>query len=131
MRKIFINLVGAVNQFYSIDPVNFKPYPSQMSTSKPRIVKDYDKLDSLVQEQIKLEYPYGFEDHLVKFTNAEGKRVSALPFETEEKYYLVRMTVEEAQAIIEDDDDYDEDGNLTDEAREDIEERIDELEDPD
>jgi hypothetical protein len=102
-----------------------------MSTSKPRIVKDYDKLDSLVQEQIKLEYPYGFEDHLVKFTNAEGKRVSALPFETEEKYYLVRMTVEEAQAIIEDDDDYDEDGNLTDEAREDIEERIDELEDPD
>lgn len=131
MRKIFINLVGAVNQFYSIDPVNFKPYPSQMSTSKPRIVKDYDKLDSLVQEQIKLEYPYGFEDNLVKFTNAEGKRVSALPFETEEKYYLVRMTVEEAQAIIEDDDDYDEDGNLTDEAREDIEERIDELEDPD
>lgn len=99
-----------------------------MSTSKPRVVKDYDKLDTLVQEQIKLEYPYGFEDHLVKFTNAEGKRVSALPFETEDKYYLVRMTIEEAQAIIEDDDDYDEDGNLTDEAREEIEERLDEAE---
>lgn len=99
-----------------------------MSTSKPRVVKDYDKLDTLVQEQIKLEYPYGFEDHLVKFTNAEGKRVSALPFETEDRYYLVRMTIEEAQAIIEDDDDYDEDGNLTDEAREEIEERLDEAE---
>lgn len=98
-----------------------------MSTSKPRIVKDYDKLDTIVKEQIKLEYPYGFEDNLVKFTNAEGKRVSALPFETEDKYYLVRMTIEEAQAIIEDDDDYDEDGNLTDEAREGIEERLDDI----
>jgi hypothetical protein len=98
-----------------------------MSTGKPRVVKDYDKLDTAVQEQIKLEYPYGFEDHLIKFTNAEGNRVSALPFEAEDKYYLVRMTVEEAQAIIEDDDDYDEDGNLTDEAREDIEERLEDI----
>lgn len=97
-----------------------------MSTGKPRVVKDYDKLDVSIQEQIKLEYPYGFEDNLVTFTNAEGKRVSALPFETADKYYLVRMTVEEAQAIIEDDDDYDEDGNLTDEAREEIEDRLDE-----
>ncbi|MCB9186877.1 MAG: hypothetical protein H6601_09040 [Flavobacteriales bacterium] len=96
-----------------------------MSTSKPRIVKDYDKLDTTVKEQIKLEYPYGFEDYLVTFTNAEGRRVSALPFETEDRYYLVRMTVAEAQAIIEDDDDYDEDGNLTDEAREEIEDRLD------
>lgn len=99
-----------------------------MSTGKPRVVKDYDKLDTTVQEQIKLEYPFGFEDNLIKFTNAEGKRVSALPFEAEDKYYLVRMTVEEAQAIIEDDDDYDEDGNLTDEAREDIEERLEDVE---
>ena len=72
-----------------------------MSTGKPRVVKDYDKLDVSIQEQIKLEYPYGFEDNLVTFTNAEGKRVSALPFETAEKYYLVRMTVEEAQARFE------------------------------
>jgi hypothetical protein len=51
--------------------------------------------------------------------------VSALPFETDEKYYLVRMTMAEAQAIIEDDDDYDDEGNLTDEAKEDIEDRQD------
>ncbi|MFM1877032.1 MAG: hypothetical protein RL266_2769 [Bacteroidota bacterium] len=97
-----------------------------MSTGKPRVVKDYDKLDVSIQEQIKLEYPFGFEENLVTFTNAEGKRVSALPFETADRYYLVRMTVAEAQAIIEDDDDYDEDGNLTDEAREEIEDRLDE-----
>lgn len=94
-------------------------------TTKPRVVKDYDKLDDSVKEMIKLNYPFGFEDNLVTFVNAEGRKVSALPFETEDKYFLVRMTVEEAMSIIEDDDDYDEDGNLTDEAREEYEEKYD------
>lgn len=92
-------------------------------SSKPRVIKDFDKLDVAIQEQIKLEYPEGFEDNLIYFTNKEGKRVSALPFETEEKYYLVRMTIEEAQQIIEDDDDYDEDGNLREEIKEEYAEK--------
>uniref|UniRef100_UPI0040489ACC hypothetical protein n=1 Tax=Roseivirga sp. TaxID=1964215 RepID=UPI0040489ACC len=90
---------------------------------KPRVIKDFDKLDLSIQEQIKLEYPEGFEDNLIYFSNKEGKRVSALPFETDEKYYLVRMTVEEAQQLIEDDDDYDDDGNLKDEIKEEYEEK--------
>ena len=44
--------------------------------TKPRIVKDYEKLDEETQASIKLEYPYGFEDNLIKFTNAEGVAVS-------------------------------------------------------
>ncbi|WP_420386162.1 hypothetical protein [Roseivirga sp.] len=96
---------------------------SQPSPSKPRVIKDFEKLDKDIQEQIKLEYPEGFEDNLIYFTNKEGKRVSALPFETEEKYYLVRMTIEEAQQIIEDDDDYDDDGNLKDDIKMEYEEK--------
>jgi hypothetical protein len=92
-------------------------------SAKPRVVKDFDKLDETLQEQIKLNYPYGFEDHLVKFNNAAGDRVSALPFEAEDKYYLVRMTVAQAQEIIEDDDDYDDDGNLKDDVKEDYEDK--------
>jgi hypothetical protein len=95
-----------------------------MAVSKPRVVKDYDKLDTDVKEMIKLHYPYGFEENLISFVNAEGKKVSALPFETEDRYYLVRMTVAEAQMIIEDDEDYDDDGNLTDEAREEYAEKF-------
>lgn len=98
-----------------------------MST-KPRVVKDYDKLDDNVKEMIKLNYPFGFEDNLVTFTNAEGHKVSALPFETDDRYYLVRMTVSQAQSIIEDDEDYDEEGNLTDEAREEYAEKYDDVE---
>ena len=93
------------------------------SNTKPRVAKDYDKLDTAVQEQIKLAYPYGFERHLIKFKNKEGRNVSALPFEAEDKYYLVRMTVAEAQEIIEADEDYDEAGNLIEEVREAYEDR--------
>ena len=96
--------------------------------SKPRIVKDYEKLDQAIQEQIKLNYPEGFEEHLIIFVNKEGKNVSALPFETEEKYYLVRMTRAEAQEIIEDDDDYGDDGVLLDEIRDEYEEKYDDEE---
>ena len=46
-----------------------------MATTKPRIVKDYEKLDPDIQEQIKLMYPYGFAKHLIQYKNAEGKFV--------------------------------------------------------
>ncbi|MEQ9231429.1 MAG: hypothetical protein RIF46_12170 [Cyclobacteriaceae bacterium] len=94
--------------------------------SKPRVIKDFEALDVSIQEQIKLFYPEGFEDNLIKFTNKEGKYVSALPFETEEKYYLVRMTLAEAQELVEDDDDYDDDGNLREEVKDEYEEKYEE-----
>ncbi|MBN1925823.1 MAG: hypothetical protein JW798_08305 [Prolixibacteraceae bacterium] len=83
-----------------------------MSNGKPKIIKDYDKLPVEIQEKIKLEYPYGFSDYLIRFTNKDGLIVSALPFETEDRYYMVRMTVGEAIKIVEDDDDFDDDGML-------------------
>jgi hypothetical protein len=85
-----------------------------MTNSKPRIVKDYEKLPEDILNRVKLQYPNGFVSHLVSYTNKEGKKVSALPFETDEVYYLIRMTAMEARQIIEDDDDYDEDGVLRD-----------------
>jgi len=96
--------------------------------SKPRVVKDYEKLDVAIQEQIKLAYPLGFQRKLIKFTNQEGKLVSALPFETEEKYYLIRMTLQEAKDLIEEDDDYDDDGTLKDSVKEEYEDKYDDLE---
>jgi len=85
-----------------------------MTQSKPRIVKDYDKLPEDIINRVKLQYPDGFVDHLISYTNKEGKKVSALPFDTDEVYYLIRMTASEARQIIEDDEDYDEYGVLRD-----------------
>lgn len=95
---------------------------------KPRVIKDFDALDVAIQEQIKLFYPEGFYEHLIRFPNKEGKLVSALPFETEEKYYLVRMTIAQAQEIIEDDDDYGDDGMLREEVKDEYEEKYEEPE---
>ena len=96
--------------------------------SKPRVVKDYDKVPDEVLALIKLEYPYGFDRKLILFKNAKGKFVSALPFETEDRYYLIRMTATEAQEIIEEDDDFDDDGNLTEKAKVRLEDEIEEIE---
>lgn len=86
--------------------------------AKKRIVIDYEKLPFETINSIKVEYPDGYEDNLVTFTNKEGKYVSALPFETEEIYYLVRMTEREARQIIKEDDDYDDAGKLRDDFTE-------------
>jgi hypothetical protein len=95
---------------------------------KPRVVIDYVKLVLSVKKQIKLAYTVGFERNLVQFKNKEDKTVSALPFETEDVYYLIRMTILEAQEIIEDDEDYDDDGFLKEEVREEYEDNLDEEE---
>ncbi len=89
-----------------------------MKSSKLRVIQDYEKLDSDLQEQIKLVYPEGYVDHLITFTNAKGERVTALPFETFEKIYMVRMTMAKAEKLIREDEDYDDDGNLKDDIKE-------------
>jgi len=92
--------------------------------SKPRVIKDFDKLEAQIQRKLKLMYPYGFEKDLISFKNHKNKFVSALPFETEDMYYLVRMTKEQANAIVMKDTDYDDQGNLKDEAKTKLKESI-------
>lgn len=95
--------------------------------SKPRVIKDYEKLPPEVMEQIKLVYPLGFNKHLVSFVNREGERQMGLPFETEDYYYLIRMTAIKAKSIIRNDDDYDEDGVLKASAKSAILDKYDDL----
>lgn len=59
-----------------------------------------------------MKYPTGYADHLVSYNDKEGKKVSALPFETDDTYYLVRMTILEAKRLVKEDVDYDEEGVL-------------------
>lgn len=92
-------------------------------TSKLRVTQQYEKLSDEIKEQLKLVYPLGYSQHLIQYNNREGKKVSALRFETDEKIYLIRMSVMEAIQIIEEDDDFDEDGLLKDEVKDDYEEK--------
>lgn len=92
--------------------------------SKPRVIKDYDKLEESITQQIKLKYPFGYEKHLITFKNHKNALISALPFEAEDRIYLVRMTRIEANQIIADDDDYNTNGQLRTEAREKLEKKL-------
>lgn len=96
--------------------------------SKPRLIKDYEKVPDDIKEQIKISYPHGYHKQLIEFTNKDGNRVSALPFETDEVYYLIRMTVEEAKSIVRDDDDFDDEGNLKDDIQDEYEDKYSDVE---
>jgi len=80
--------------------------------SKKRVVKDYDALPEDIVRLVKMKYPTGYADHLLSYNDKEGKKVSALPFETDDTYYLIRMTVLEAKRIVKEDEDFDEEGVL-------------------
>ncbi len=98
-----------------------------MATVKPKVIKDYNKLEKALQEQIKLVYSDGFADNLIHFFDKKGMKVTALPFETEDKYYMLRMTENEAIQIVDEDDDYNDDGFLKDEVKQDYEDKYADL----
>jgi hypothetical protein len=83
-----------------------------MKPNKIRVIQDYEKVSQEIQEQIKLVYPSGFSQHLIEFKNKDNETVYGLPFETDEKIYMIRMSVKKAIKLIEDDIDYDDDGIL-------------------
>ncbi len=80
--------------------------------SKKRVVKDYEDLSEDIVRLVKMKYPTGYADHLVSYTDKEGKKVSALPFEADDTHYLIRMTVLEAKRLVEEDEDFDDEGVL-------------------
>ncbi|MCE4563266.1 hypothetical protein INQ51_02990 [Maribellus sp. CM-23] len=98
-----------------------------MTISKPRVIKDYNKLDKELQQQIKLIYADGFADNLIHFFDKNGQKITVLPFETEDKYYMLRMTENEAVALVDEDDDYDDEGFLKDEVKQEYEDKYSEL----
>ncbi|BDS10231.1 hypothetical protein [Aureispira anguillae] len=86
--------------------------------NKPKIIKSYENLSDELLEQIKLTYPRGFWRHLISFSDAKGVRQKGLPFETEDKSYLIKMSRARAKNIIAEDDDFDDDGNLKTKVKE-------------
>jgi hypothetical protein len=75
---------------------------------KKRIIKKYEQLGPDVLKLIKQTYPDGFEDNLITFQTPTGELALALPLETEDTSYLVKMP---NNSLPEDDDDYDAGGN--------------------
>lgn len=61
---------------------------------KKRVIVDYKNITPELMQILSNEYPYGFEDDTIHFTNAKGERVEAVPIESEDAKYLVKMSTQ-------------------------------------
>lgn len=65
------------------------------SSDKRRVIVDYKNVTPEILELFSERYPYGYEDEdIIKFKNARGETVKAVPFETKDTKYLVKVSVE-------------------------------------
>ena len=60
-------------------------------TMKKKVIKDYHSLPESIREEIREEYPQGFINHMITFTGKDKHLISALPHETDEITYLIKM----------------------------------------
>lgn len=88
---------------------------------KKHLVASYNNLSPELQEGVKELYPNGFADAMLRVDKPNGDFFYAVPFETEEVSYLVKIDVK-IDDISEDDDDkeyYDDDIKGADELQDD------------
>ncbi|MEO5581898.1 MAG: hypothetical protein ABIR66_04355 [Saprospiraceae bacterium] len=69
----------------------------ETKVNKKRVVKDYENLSPELVNLMHASYPDGFEGAMISFFDRDGKRVSAIPFETDDIYYLIRMVEKKAK----------------------------------
>ncbi len=61
--------------------------------TKKRLVTSFQKLTPEMQEEVKAKYPLGFSDAMMRIDKPNGDFFYAVPFETEEIFYLVKIDV--------------------------------------
>ncbi|MFI3281683.1 MAG: hypothetical protein R3Y44_06910 [Rikenellaceae bacterium] len=62
-------------------------------TAKRRLVTSFQNLTPELQAQVKEHYPLGFTDAMMRIDKPNGDFFYAVPFETEEIFYLVKIAV--------------------------------------
>ena len=58
---------------------------------KKRVIKDYRKLPEEFREAIRNKYSHDYSNNVITFFDKDKHLVSALPYETDEIYYLIKM----------------------------------------
>ena len=88
---------------------------------KKRLVVSFNNLPAELQEQVKMLYPAGFSDYMIRVEKPNGDFFYAVSFETEEISYLVKIDVK-IDDVTDDDDDkeyYDDEIKGADEIQDD------------
>ena len=95
--------------------------------AKKRIVTSFHNLTPELQEAVKAFYPFGYTDAMMRIDKPNGDFFYAVPFETEEVAYLVKIDVKiDDKAHEEDEKDYyDDDLKGADELQDDGSDNLD------
>ena len=80
-------------------------------SAKKRLVTSFNNLAPELQEAVKAAYPLGYTDFMMRIEKPNGDFFFAIPFETEEISYLVKIDVkiDDMSGEEEDKDYYDDD----------------------
>ena len=73
-------------------------------SAKKRLVTSFNNLAPELQEAVKAAYPLGYTDYMMRVDKPNGDFFFAVPFETEEISYLVKIDVKIDDASHDDDD---------------------------
>lgn len=80
---------------------------AKQNTAKRHIVTSFHNLSAELQEAVRESYPQGFTDSMMRVDKPNGDFFYAVPFDTEEVAYLVKIDVKiDNGAAEEDDKDY-------------------------
>ncbi|MCH5335579.1 MAG: hypothetical protein J1D86_07255 [Alistipes sp.] len=101
--------------------------------SKKRLVTGIRNLSPELLEELKKKYPLGFTDSMIRIDKPNGEFFYAVPFETADIYYLVKIDVKIDDGTEDDDDKdyYDDELKGADEIQDDGSSAADELADDD
>ena len=58
---------------------------------KKKVIKDYKNLPGEIRKAIREKYPQDYVNDVVTFFDKDKQLISALPYETEEISYLIKM----------------------------------------
>ena len=58
---------------------------------KQRIIKSYEKLPKNLIEKLNEKYPDGYADYMINIRYSKGQIEVAIPFETDDIYYLIKL----------------------------------------
>lgn len=73
-------------------------------STKKRLVVSFNNLPAELQEKVKNLYPTGYSDAMIRIPKPNGEFFFAVPFETEEISYLVKIDVKIDDSDPDDDD---------------------------
>lgn len=73
-------------------------------SAKRRLVVSFNNMTPELQEEVKAAYPLGYADFMIRIEKPNGDFFFAVPFETDEISYLVKIDVKIDDASAEDDD---------------------------